>query len=390
MNSGKTVFTQLMNFVSKTYFDKLVRFYKGNYRVRTFTCWDQFLSMAFAQLSYRESLRDIEACLRSNSEKLYHMGIKGNISRTNLSRANENHNWMIYEKFAHSLIQQALALYSKDELIFKELDNTLYALDSTTIDLCLALFPWAKFRKHKSAVKMNTLLDIRTSLPTFVNITSGAVHEVSSLDLIPIEPTAVYVMDKGFIDFKRLYNLNLKNAFFITRSKINLVYRRIYSSNVSNHKNVICDQTIKLTGPATSTFYPEKLRRVKYFDEENNKHLTFITNNFTLPPTTIAALYKERWKIELFFKWIKQHLRIKSFYGTSENAIKVQIWIAISTYVLIAIIKKKLRLNENLYTILQILSVNIFNKVLLKELFIKSNNSNYISRSDKQLLLLNF
>jgi hypothetical protein len=390
MNTGKTVFTQLMNFVSKTYFDKLVKTYKGNYRIRTFSCWDQFLSMVFAQLSYRESLRDIEVCLRSNSEKLYHMGIKGNISRTNLARANENRNWMIFEKFAHSLIHQALTLYGKDELIFKELDNTLYALDSTTIDLCLTLFPWARFRKQKSAIKINTLLDIRTSLPIFINITSGSVHEVNSLDLIPIKPTSVYVMDKGFIDFERLYSLNLQKAFFITRSKINLVYRRIYSSNISEYENIICDQIIKLTGPLTSKLYPEKLRRVKFFDKENNKRLTFITNNLTIDPTTIAALYKERWKIELFFKWIKQHLRIKSFYGTSENAIKVQIWIAISTYVLIAIIKKKLQLNENLYTILQILSVNVFNKLLLKELFTKSNNLNPISRSDKQLFLFNF
>lgn len=390
MNSGKTVFSQLMNFVSKTYFDKLVKTYNGNYRIRTFSSWDQFLSMVFAQLSYRESLRDIEACLRSNSEKLYHMGIKGNISRTNLARANENRNWMIYEKLAHSLIKQALTLYKKDELIFKELDNTLYALDSTTIDLCLALFPWAKFRKHKSAIKLNTLLDIRTSLPTFINITSGSIHEVNSLDLIPIEPAAVYVMDKGFIDFERLYSLNLQNAFFVTRSKTNLVYRRIYSSNVVEYENVICDQIIKLTGPLTSKLYPEKLRRVKFFDKENNKRLTFLTNHLTLSPTTVAALYKERWKIELFFKWIKQHLRIKSFYGTSENAIKVQIWISISTYVLIAIIKKKLQLNENLYTILQILSVNVFNKILLKKLFTKSNDLNLLPRSDKQLFLFNF
>ena len=326
MNSGKTVFSQLMDFIPKTYFDKLVLSYKGNYRARSFSCWDQFLCLSFAQLTYRESLRDIEACLRSNSEKLFHMGIKGNISRTNLARANETRDWRIFENFTHHLIGQALKLFNKDELIYKELDNALYALDATTIDLCLTLFPWAQFRKHKSAIKLHTLLDLRTSLPRFINVTSGSVHDVKSLELLTFEPMAIYVMDKAYTDFKRLNNLSQHKAFFITRAKNNLTFRRIYSNDGEQNDNIICDQTIKLIGPLTSTLYPDKLRRIKFFDKENDRTFIFITNNFSLPSLTIALLYKERWKIELFFKWIKQHLRIKSFYGTSINAIRIQIW----------------------------------------------------------------
>jgi hypothetical protein len=390
MNSGKTVFSQLMDFIPKTYFDKLVLSYKGNYRARSFSCWDQFLCLSFAQLTYRESLRDIEACLRSNSEKLFHMGIKGNISRTNLARANETRDWRIFENFTHHLIGQALKLFNKDELIYKELDNALYALDATTIDLCLTLFPWAQFRKHKSAIKLHTLLDLRTSLPRFINVTSGSVHDVKSLELLTFEPMAIYVMDKAYTDFKRLNNLSQHKAFFITRAKNNLTFRRIYSNDGEQNDNIICDQTIKLIGPLTSTLYPDKLRRIKFFDKENDRTFIFITNNFSLPSLTIALLYKERWKIELFFKWIKQHLRIKSFYGTSINAIRIQIWTAISIYVLIIIIKEKLSIQQDLYIILQILSVNIFNKILLKELFKKSNNLISADPSDKQLLLFNF
>ena len=390
MNSGKTVFSQIVDYYPKKYFDKLVIQYNGNYRARTFSCWDQFLCLTFAQLTYRESLRDIEACLKSNSAKLYHMGIKGHISRTNLSRANENRDWRIFEQFAHHLIKQTINLLNSEEHIYKDLDNALYALDSTTIDLCLALFPWAQHRKNKSAVKIHTLLDIRTSLPRFINITSGAVHDISSLDLIEFEPMAIYIMDKAYIDFERLNKLNSHNAFFVTRAKENLAYRRIYSNKIDKNENILFDQTIKLTGPLSSKYYKDKLRRVKYYDKENDRRFTFLTNNHSLPAITIAKLYKERWKIELFFKWIKQHLRIKSFYGLSENAIKIQIWSAISMYVITIAIKKSLKLQEEIYTILQILSVNSFNKVLLKELFKNSIITNSTDDKTKQLFLFDF
>ena len=390
MNSGKTVFSQIVDYYPKKYFDKLVIQYNGNYRARTFSCWDQFLCLTFAQLTYRESLRDIEACLKSNSAKLYHMGIKGHISRTNLSRANENRDWRIFEQFAHHLIKQTINLLNSEEHIYKDLDNALYALDSTTIDLCLALFPWAQHRKNKSAVKIHTLLDIRTSLPRFINITSGAVHDISSLDLIEFEPMAIYIMDKAYIDFERLNKLNSHNAFFVTRAKENLAYRRIYSNKIDKNENILFDQTIKLTGPLSSKYYKDKLRRVKYYDKENDRRFTFLTNNHSLPAITIAKLYKERWKIELFFKWIKQHLRIKSFYGLSENAIKIQIWSAISMYVITIAIKKSLKLQEEIYTILQILSVNSFNKVLLKELFKNSISTNSTDDKTKQLFLFDF
>ena len=390
MNQGKTIFSQIMDYAPKNIFDQLVSEYKGNYRFRTFSCWDQLLCLAFAQLTFRESLRDIETSLRSNSEKLYHMGIKGNISRTNLSRANETRDWKIFARFANHLIQEALSLYKKDELIYKELDNSLYALDSTTIDLCMSLFPWAKFRKNKSAVKLHTLLDIRTSIPTFIHITSGKVHDVNILDLIPIETSAFYIIDKGYIDFERLFTLKNKNAFFITRAKKNLACQRIYSHDVSKYENIKYDQTVKLTGVKTSTLYPEQIRRIKFIDKENDKELIFLTNNFLLDADMIARLYKDRWKIELFFKWIKQHLRIKSFYGTSENAVKIQIYSAISVYVMIAIIKKKLNIAESLYTILQILSINIFSKVFINQLLNKNCNSNQDYRSHNQLFLFDF
>ncbi len=390
MNQGKTIFSQIMDYAPKNIFDQLVSEYKGNYRFRTFSCWDQLLCLAFAQLTFRESLRDIETCLRSNSEKLYHMGIKGNISRTNLSRANETRNWKIFARFANHLIQEALSLYTKDELIYKELDNSLYALDSTTIDLCMSLFPWAKFRKNKSAVKLHTLLDIRTSIPTFIHITSGKVHDVNILDLISIETSAFYIIDKGYIDFERLFTLKNKNAYFITRAKKNLACQRIYSRDVSKYENIKYDQTVKLTGVKTSTLYPEQIRKIKFIDKENDKELIFLTNNFLLDADMIARLYKDRWKIELFFKWIKQHLRIKSFYGTSENAVKIQIYSAISVYVMIAIIKKKLNIAESLYTILQILSINIFSKVLINQLLNKNCNPNKNYCSHNQLFLFDF
>jgi hypothetical protein len=390
MNQGKTIFSQIMDYAPKNIFDKLVSEYRGNYRFRTFSCWDQLLCLAFAQLTYRESLRDIETCLRSNSEKLYHMGIKGNISRTNLSRANETRDWRIFARFTNHLIQEALSLYKKDELIYKELDNSLYALDSTTIDLCMSLFPWAKFRKNKSAVKLHTLLDIRTSIPTFIHITSGKVHDVNILDLISIETSAFYIIDKGYIDFERLFTLKNKNAFFITRAKKNLACQRIYSHDASKYENIKYDQTVKLTGVKTSTLYPEQIRKIKFIDKENDKELIFLTNNFSLDADMIARLYKDRWKIELFFKWIKQHLRIKSFYGTSENAVKIQIYSAVSVYVMIAIIKKKLKISESTYTILQVLSINIFSKTIIKQLLNKNFYSNKNHYPRNQLFLFDF
>jgi hypothetical protein len=390
MNQGKTIFSQIMDYAPKNIFDQLVLEHKGNYRYRTFSCWDQLLCLSFAQLTFRESLRDIETCLRSNSEKLYHMGIKGNISRTNLSRSNEIRDWKIFARFANHLIQEALSLYAKEDLIYKELDNSLYALDSTTIDLCLSLFPWAKFRKSKSAVKLHTLLDIRTSIPTFIYITSGNIHDVNILDIIPIETSAIYIIDKGYIDFERLFTLKNNNAFFITRAKKNFASQRIYSHDVSKYENILYDQTVKLTGVKSATLYPEQLRKIKFIDKENNKELIFLTNNFSLDADTIAKLYKDRWKIELFFKWIKQHLRIKSFFGTSENAVKIQIYSAIAVYVLVAIIKKKLKFSESLYTILQVLSINIFSKAYINQLLNKNSNSieNYDSRN--QLFLFDF
>jgi len=318
------------------------------------------------------------------------MGIKGNISRTNLSRANETRDWRIFERLAHCLINEALSLYTKDDLIYKELDNTLYALDSTTIDLCLSLFPWAKFRKHKAAVKLHTLLDIRTSIPTFIYITSGKVHDVNILDIISVEPSAIYVIDKGYVDFKRLFSLQNNNAFFITRAKDNLAFQRLYSHDVNEFENIKYDQTVKLTGIKTSALYPDHIRKIKFIDKENDKELIFLTNNFYLTPDIIAKLYKDRWKIELFFKWIKQHLRIKSFYGTSENAVKTQIWIAISVYVLIAIIKKKLSITGSLYTILQVFSINLFNKVLINQILNKNKNLNQNYCPDNQLFLFDF
>jgi len=376
-----------MNFVPKNIFDKYVKEFKGNYRCRRFSSWDQFLCLSFAQLTYRESLRDIEVCLKTNSEKLYHMGIKGNVARTNISRANKIRDWRIFAHLARHLINEALALYTKDDLIYKELDNTLYALDSTTIDLCLTLFPWAKFRKNKSAVKIHTLLEIRTSIPTFIHITSGKIHDVNILDLIPVEPLAIYIMDKGYIDFERLFELNNKNAFFITRAKKNLKSKRVYSHDVHKFSNIKYDQTVKLTGLKTSMLYPKHIRQIKCIDQDNDKELIFLTNNFSLTSEIISNLYKERWKIELFFKWIKQHLRIKSFYGTTENSVKTQIWIAISIYVLIAIIKKKLKIAESLYTILQILSINIFSKNYINQLLNFKPNTFETTPDSNQLIL---
>lgn len=348
-------------------FRRCVAKYKGDFNVKTFSCLDQFLCMAFAQITHRESLRDIEICLRSQNKKLYHMGIRGRVSKSTLAEANEKRDWRIYAEFAQSLIATARELYREDSFL-EELDETVYALDATTIDLCLSVFPWAPFRKKKAAVKLHTLLDLRGNIPTFIHISDGKLHDVNALDLLRLEAGAYYVMDRGYLDFERLYTFNQVPAFFVTRAKANMKYKRRYSHPVDKETGLRCDQTIMLTGFYTRKHYPDTLRRVKFRDAGTGKILVFLTNNFNLPALTIAQLYRSRWQVELFFKWIKQHLRIKRFYGTSENAVKTQVWIAVSVYVLVAIMKKHLNLGESLYTILQILSVSSFEKIELYQL----------------------
>lgn len=362
MHSGKIVFSQVMDHLPMKEFHRCVDRYQGHHKVQSFSCLDQFLSMAFAQLTYRESLRDIEACLRAQQVKLYHMGIRSDVSRSTLAYANETRDWKIYADFAQVLISIARSLYEKDDFGVA-LKETVYALDSTTIDLCLSVFPWAHFRRTKAAVKLHTLLDLRGNIPTFIRISNGKMHDVNILDEILPEAGSFYVMDRGYLDFERLYVLAQALSFFVTRSKSNMGFRRLYSHPVEKETGVQSDQTIVLTGFYSSKDYPDKMRRVRFFDEERDKDLTFLTNNFLLPSLTIAQLYKCRWQIELFFKWIKQHLRIKRFFGTSENAVKTQVWIAVSIYVLVAIMKKRLNLEESLYTILQILSVTVFEKM---------------------------
>ena len=362
MNTEPTVFSQLIDFLPMNQFRKCVDRYQGNYGIKSFSCWDQFLCMAFAQLTYRESLRDIETCMRALRNKLYHMGIRGKISRSTLADANEKRDWRIYADFAQILIHEAKKLYINEPFCV-DIDETVYALDSTTIDLCLSLFPWAKFRKKKGAIKMHTLLNLRGSIPEFIRITDAKVHDVNILDELIPEPGSLYVMDRAYIDFERLYLINQCSAFFVVRAKSNLDFRRVSSKKVDKSTGVLCDQIIVLTGVKTSKLYPEKLRRIKYFDADTNKTFVYLTNNFSLSALTIAELYHCRWRIELFFKWIKQHLRIKVFYGTSENAVKTQIWIAVSTYLLVAIVKKMLKIELSLYTILQILSVTIVEKM---------------------------
>ncbi len=362
MNTGRTVFSQIMDFLPLRDFRKCVRRYRGNHKVQKFSCLDQFLCMAFAQLTYRESLRDIEVCLRAMQTKLYHMGIRSRISKSTLADANENRDWRIYGDFAQVLIHTARELYIHEEFAV-ELDQTVYALDSTTIDLCLSLFPWAKFRKHKAGIKLHTLLDLRGNIPTFIRITEALLHDVNILDDLLLEAGAFYIMDRGYLDFGRLYTFHQCLAFFVTRAKGNFQFRRLYSHPIDKSTGLKCDQTIVLTSFYSAKDYPEKLRRIHYVDKETEQNLVFLTNCFTLPAITIAHLYKCRWQVELFFKWIKQHLRIKAFFGTTKNAVKTQIWIAISVYVLVAIIKRQLNLDLSLYTILQILSVTLFEKV---------------------------
>ncbi len=389
MYDGKIVFSQLMDFLPEHRFSKCVEQYKGNYHIRTFSCWDQFLCMSFAQLTYRESLRDIEACLRSLNNKLYHIGIRGNISRSTLAEANEKRDWRIYADFAQILIHKAKKLYI-NEPFGVDIDETVYALDSTTIDLCLSLFPWAQFRKHKGAIKMHTLLNLRGSIPEFIRITNGKVHDVNILDELFPEPGSLYIMDRGYTDFARLHVLTQCCAFFIIRAKSNLDFRRIASNPIDKSTGVLCDQTIILTGIKTSHYYLEKLRRVKYHDSETNKKLVFLTNNFNFSSVIIAELFQCRWHIELFFKWIKQHLRIKAFYGTSENAVKTQIWIAVSTYLLVAIMKKMLKIERSLYTILQILSLTVFEKLPILQVLTDSKYTNIVCNNPNQLNLFDF
>jgi len=386
METGKTVFAQLIDFLPRYDFQQCVQRYRGNYKIKTFSCWDQFLCMAFAQLTYRESLRDIEACLRSTQHKLYHMGFRGKVSRNTLAHANEVRDWRIYADFAQILIARARHLYANDSFGV-ELKQMVYALDSTTIDLCLSLFPWAKFRKHKAAVKLHTLLDLHGNIPSVIFMTHGKIHDVKILDELILEAGAIYLMDRGYLDFARLYKIHQTPAFFITRAKRNFSFQRLYSHPIEKRTGLQCDQTIVLEGFYAQKDYPTLLRRIRYFDTSKDKRLIFLTNNFTLPALTIAQLFRCRWHIELFFKWIKQHLRIKAFYGTSENAVKTQIWIAISVYVLVAIVKKQLGLEMNLYTILQILSVTLFEKMPILQAFSDEISINQHNDTDNQLKL---
>ena len=366
MFDGPFVFTQLLEFLPRREFDACISKYRGGRRPRGFSCRDQFLCLAFAQLTYRESLRDIETCLRALGPKLYHAGFRGQVSRSTLADANRAHDWRIWSDFAQVLIRRARKLYASEPLGV-ELAQTVYALDSTTIDLCLSLFPWARFRRRKGAVKLHTLIDLRGSIPCFVHVSHGKMHDVMALDLLPIEPGAFYVMDRGYIDFRRLYRFTQGSAFFVTRSRKRLDCTRRARRKVDKTTGLRCDQTIVLSGPKSSRLYPEPLRRIVFYDVEHNRRFVFLTNNFALPALTIARLYKCRWQVELFFKWIKQHLRIKAFYGTSENAVKTQVWIAISVYVLIMILKKELRLERSPHEILQILSVTLFEKMPISE-----------------------
>ena len=386
MNRGQTIFSQVIDFLPQNKFRRCVNRYHGNYRIRSFTCYDQFLCMAFAQLAYRESLRDIECCLRAMREKLYHMGIRGKVSRNTLAKANENRDWRIYSDFAQVLIHEARRLYV-DEDFGLELKETVYALDSSTIDLCLSVFPWARFRKTKGAVKLHTLLDLKGDIPTFIWITDGKVHDVNVLDHLVPEPGAIYIMDRAYLDFQRLYQLHQCLAIFVTRSKTNTGLRRLYSHKIDKSTGIRCDQTVVLTGYYSKKDYPEKLRRIKYFDADKGRSFVFLTNQFTLPPEVIAELYRYRWRVEIFFKWIKQHLRIKKFFGTSENAVKTQIWIAVSIYVLVAIMKKRMKIDLTLYTILQILSITMFEKMPILQALTADVYKNKITSGHIQLKL---
>ena len=386
MYLGRFVFSQVIAHLPMSAFRTCVKRYQGNRKIKNFTCLDQFLCMAFAQMTFRESLRDIEACLRAQQSKLYHMGIRGPVSRNTLANANKVRDWRIYADYAQTLIQIARRLYI-DDVFDIELENTAYALDSTTIDLCLSVFPWAHFRKTKAAVKLHTLWICAAISPTFIQITDGTVHDVNILDTLVTEPGSFYIMDRGYLDFSRLYMMHQNATFFVIRAKSNLKFQRIYSHPVDKQTGLRCDQTIRVTGYYTAKSFPEKLRRIKYVDSKSKRTFVFLTNNFLLSPTTIADLYRCRWQVELFFKWIKQNLRIKTFFGTSQNAVKTQIWIAVSVYVLIAIVKKRLKLDASLYTILQVLSVTVFNKTPINRMFTDSDYKNQITANNNQLSL---
>ena len=387
MYAGKLVFAQVMEYAPWHTFRRLVTKYHGDFNVRSFSCLDQFLCMAFAQLTYRESLRDIEACLGAQPAKLYHLGIRGNVSRSALGDANEGRDWRIYFEFAQALIRIARRLYAKEPLGV-ELSETVYALDSTTIDLCLSLFPWAPFRQTKAAVKLHTLLDLRGAIPTFIHISDGTLHDVNVLDLLVAEPAAFYVMDRGYLDFERLYTLHQAGSVFVTRAKSNSKFRRLVSRPVDRSTGLICDQVVELTVFYSHQGYPERLRRIRFKNPETAKTLVFLTNNFALPARTIGALYKSRWQVELFFRWIKQHLRIKRFFGTSENAVKTQVWIAVAVYVLVAIIRKRLNLEFSLHSMLQILSVTPFEKAPLFQLLTDKAPAETSPTNPNQLILL--
>jgi hypothetical protein len=385
MNSGKYVFTQIIGLVSSTSFQTIVNRHSGDYKTKDFSCWKQFLCMAFGQLTHRESLSDTLMCLKANAHKLYHLGIGELVANSTLTRANENRSYLIYEELAMLLIKQAKQLYLDENDLEIQLKNNVFAIDATTIDLCLSTFYWATFRGTKGGIKLHTQLNLKTSIPEFILFSPASVHEVNVLDIISFEPNSFYVMDRGYVDYKRLYRIHLCDAFFVTRAKDNMDYRRLYSHAVDKAKGVLCDQTIMLNGYYAAKDYPNKMRRIKFRDEETGKILIFLTNNFHLSAIEIAQLYKHRWKIELFFKWIKQHLKIKSFWGHSENAVKVQVWIAVSVYVLVAIAKKHFMLKQSLYEILQVLSISIFEKMPINQLFQKTQLQYFKEQDDNQL-----
>ena len=387
MNQGKYVFAQIFEFVSHNDFIKCVKQYNGDYKTQHFSCWKQYLCMAFGQLTHRESLSDTIMCIKANECKLYHLGIGRAISKSTLSKANENRDWRIYQDFALLLIAEAKKLYRSDSQLDIDIRNNVFIIDATTIDLCLSLYPWAKFRKTKAAVKMHTKMDAKTSIPDFIHISDGKMHDVNVLDMITIIADSFYIMDRGYLDYFRLYRIHKAEAYFITRTKKNMDFERMYSAKVDKSSGIKCDQTIKLKGYYVSKDYPEKLRRIKFYDSENEKRLIFLTNNFELKAIEIAMLYKHRWFIETFFKWIKQHLKIKSFWGTSPNAVKTQIWIAISVYVIVLILKKKLKIEQSIYEILQVLSINIFDKEPIYQLFNKSNLQYFKEQNYNQLKL---
>lgn len=390
MNEGKYVFSQIMSFVDHHDFERCVERYNGNYRSRSFSCWQQFLCMAFGQLTHRESLSDTVLCLNSNTSKLYHMGIGRAVTKTTLSRANETRNWRIYADFAVSLIEEARRLYGSDSQLDIELKQNVFAIDSTVIDLCLSVYSWARFRKTKAAVKLHVQLDLKNSIPCFIHISEGRVHDVNMLDLIDFEPEGFYVMDRGYKDFERLYRLTQAKAFFVTRAIDSLAFTRLYSSPVDKQTGLRCDQIIRFANPKPAKRYPDRVRRIKFFDADQDRTFVFLTNNFNLDPLDIARLYKHRWQIELFFKWIKQHLKIKSFWGYDPNAVKTQVWIAISVYVIVAIVKKKLDLSLSMYEILQILSINIFDKTPINTILQHPNLHIFKEHPCNQLTLFDF